>query len=196
VTPLKKGRITLNLSRRSIIASAPGLALPPVSLGAASATIAAIAAAATLGISEADAYRLTTHHQLYGPSPGNGEVFTMGALWSPLTALTANSKEFYFDYDLPPVLWAAFTVVWFPASTAQMARMTRHYVSPSQTTTLGEIVAAPSGTGPVVQAANVTAGVQECRTLGTAQYLMASYWLANQQCRLYESRLTILWDGL
>lgn len=145
---------------------------------------------------DANAYGLVTHHQLFGPIPGNGQVWTSGNLWYQLAGFTANSKEFYFDHNLPPVLWAALTVVWIPTSSAQKVRLTRHNTDPTQLTQMCQIVAAPNAGNPVVQAVDVTAPMQECRTMGALQYLTAGYWGANQQIRLYETRLTVLWDGV
>lgn len=136
--------------------------------------------------------RFTTHHELFGPVPGDGYVFNYHPTgFTALTGYTANSKEFYFNHPHPEPVWAQWLLVWCPTGPNQAARLTQHYNSPP--VEIARINANQSAT-PIVQSANVTAALQAARNSNSSQYFTAEYQTNGVNIRLFESRLTILWD--
>jgi hypothetical protein len=140
---------------------------------------------------------LTTHHQLFGPAEQGAQVESFGAsyVWmSP--AASANQKEFYFNYPAPRIVWAAWTVIWFPTSTAHKARLVYHYypagggvVGPTQ---MAEVVATPTG-GPVPNGAEVTAQFEALRAAGPGPaYVTHEFAGDGTPLAIYESRLTLI----
>ena len=137
----------------------------------------------------------THHHQLFGPLPGSGHVTNHPSHWTTLTAYTANSKEFYFNWPHPHIVWAAWTLVWLPSHMDQRAKLMSRSYPQAELDVPGSELAPPSITGnPIVQSANVTNAFRAMKDQGMQQYIM-SYLKggpAQEPIRIYESRLTIL----
>lgn len=138
---------------------------------------------------------LTTHHQLFGPVEQAAQVEQIGNQWTWLSpAASANQKEFFFGSPHPPILWATWTLICFPKSTAQKARLVEHHY-PNPVMTEFARIEFPSITGgPMNVGVVITDQLNAFRTAGNGVYLTHEFIGDGAPWTLYESRLSILWN--
>ncbi len=136
---------------------------------------------------------LTTHHQFFGPTPGAGFTFTPTIAWKALTAFSGSTKEIYWAFGTPPILFAQWLVIWRPINISHKVELSS-FGDANNPTPISELVATPNG-NPIVQGANVTTQMRALRDAQQARQLLTRYCGDGEvAATLYENRLTIVWD--
>lgn len=124
--------------------------------------------------------------------------YTPSTEFLALTAFTAGTKEFYWEFKSPKILRSAVTVVWIPTAVHRVMIRFHYYTdppgSPPVFTDLGEVVPVPTG-GPVPSGVEITTALRQLAADRRTGYIGAYYKGDGiAPLRLYETRITTIFQ--